>query len=444
MVMHKKPNLTFFMMPAYTHASTFSLSRSLPQGRPEYYRAALAALRDYARCESIPTDNLTPEFINGFVERLLKSGKSQHTVAAYFRALRAIYNSDVKNGLCHKSDIFKIATPQAVTAPETTLTERELSALADRDFSPLTSYNRVRDLILFSFHCRGLEMHEILRLKTECVDNQHLVTPVGRFLITSPLAEIIERYRATDCPLLLGGTIPSEDAIGGIMEKINRLTGLKKDLRTVSIRATWESIARSHRIDPEILPDNAAARLSAIITRSDLRWWAIVNNDFDSTDNLAEYIATHRDTFIPRLTIARKTPQGIKHRPDPTVARLMFVRATRAEIHDIQQRLGDRATVMYTFADGNRRYSPVSDYDMHIFRLAVTNGMKGIEDADSDNRPLRPEQHVAIIGHPLFDGLEGYIETVAADRVNVTVRLPFFKLRFITPKIRREFIRVIS
>ena len=442
--MHKKPNLTFLMMPACTHVSTFSLSRCLPQGRPEYYRAALTALRDYARCESIPTDNLTPEFINGFVERLLKSGKSQHTVAAYFRALRAIYNSDVKNGLCHKSDIFKIATPQAVTAPEITLTERELSALADRDFSPLTSYNRVRDLILFSFHCRGLEMHEILRLKTECVDNQHLVTPVGRFLITSPLAEIIERYRTADCPLLLGGTIPSEDAIGGIMEKINRLTGLKKDLRTVSIRATWESIARSHHIDPEILPDNAAARLSAIITRSELHWWAIVNNDFDDIDNLAEYIAIHRDTFIPRLTIAQKTPQGIKHRPDPAVSRLIFIRATRAEIHDIQQRLADRATVMYTFADGNRRYSPVPDYDMHIFRLAVTNGMKGIEDADSDNRPLRPEQHVAIIGHPLFDGLEGYIETVAADRVNVTVRLPFFKLRFITPKIRREFIRVIS
>lgn len=442
--MRQKPNLTFLMMPACTHVSTFSLSRCLPQGRPEYYRAALTALRDYARCESIPTDNLTPEFINGFVERLLKSGKSQHTVAAYFRALRAIYNSDVKNGLCHKSDIFKIATPQAVTAPEITLTERELSALADRDFSPLTSYNRVRDLILFSFHCRGLEMHEILRLKTECVDNQHLVTPVGRFLITSPLAEIIERYRTADCPLLLGGTMPSEDAIGGIMEKINRLTGLKKDLRTVSIRASWESIARSHHIDPEILPDNAAARLSAIITRSELHWWAIVNNDFDTTDELAENIATHRDSFIPRLTIARKTPQGIKHRPDPAVSRLIFIRATRAEIHDIQQRLADRATVMYTFADGNRRYSPVPDYDMHIFRLAVTNGMKGIEDADSDNRPLRPEQHVAIVGHPLFDGLEGYIETVAADRVNVTVRLPFFKLRFITPKIRREFIRVIS
>jgi len=233
-------------------------------------------------------------------------------------------------------------------------------------------------------------------------------------------------------------------AIGGIMEKINRLTGLKKSLHTVSIRATWESIARSHRIDPEILPDNAAARLSAIITRSELRWWAIVNNDFDNIDNLAEHIATHRDTFIPRLTIARRTPQGIKHRPDPSVARLMFVRATRAEIHDIQQRLADRATVMYTFADGNRRYSPVPDYDMHIFRLAVTNGMNGIEDTDADNRPLRPEQHVVIVGHPLFDGLEGYIETVAADRVNVTVRLPFFKLRFITPKIRREFIRAIS
>lgn len=431
------------MMPAYTNTSTFSLSRLLPQGRPEYYRAALTALRDYARCESIPTDNLTPEFINGFIERLLKSGKSQHTVAAYFRALRAIYNSDVKKGICHKSDAFKFTTTLAVTSPETTLTEKELSTLADSDFSPLTSYNRVRDLILFSFHCRGLEISEILRLKTDCVNNQHLVTAAGRFLITSPLAEIIERYHTADCALLLGDSMPSEDAIGGIMEKINRLTGLKKDLRSVSISATWESIARSHHIDPEILPDNAAARLSAIITRSELRWWAIVNNDFDSIDNLAEHIATHRDTFIPRLTIARRTPQGIKRRPDPSVARLMFVRATRAEIHDIQQRLADRATVMYTFADGNRRYSPVPDYDMHIFRLAVTNGMKGIEDTDADNRPLRPEQHVAIVGHPLFDGLEGYIETLDADRLNVTVRLPFFKLRFITPKIRREFIRVI-
>lgn len=442
--MSQKPNLTFFMMPAYPHTSTFSLSRLLPQGRPEYYRAALTALRDYARCESISTDNLTPEFINGFIERLLKSGKSQHTVAAYFRALRAIYNSDVKKGICHKCDAFKLTTTLAVTSPETTLTEKEISTLADSDFSPLTSYNRVRDLILFSFHCRGLEISEILRLKTDCVNNQHLVTAAGRFLITSPLAEIIERYHTADCALLLGNSMPSEEVICDIMEKINRLTGLKKSLHTVSIRATWESIARSHRIDPEILPDNAAARLSAIITRSELRWWAIVNNDFDSIDNLAEHIATHRDTFIPRLTIARRTPQGIKHRPDPSVARLMFVRATRAEIHDIQQRLADRATVMYTFADGNRRYSPVPDYDMHIFRLAVTNGMNGIEDTDADNRPLRPEQHVAIVGHPLFDGLEGYIETVAADRVNVTVRLPFFKLRFITPKIRREFIRAIS
>lgn len=432
------------MIPASTKVSTFILSRHLPTKRPEYYRAALTALRDYARCESISTDSLTPEFINGFVEQLLKSGKSQHTVAAYFRALRAIYNSDVKNGICHKCDAFKHTVSQAITSPETTLTEKELSTLATVDFSPLTSYNRVRDLIMFSFHCRGLEMHEILRLKTDSVSNQHLITPAGRFLITSPLAEIIERYRTQDCGLLLGNTMPPEDAIEGIMEKINRLTGLKKDLRTVSIRATWESIARNRHIDPEILPDNAAARLSAIITRSELHWWAIVNNDFDSIDNLAEHIATHRDTFIPRLTIARRTPQGIKRRPDPAVSRLMFIRATRAEIHSLQQRLADRATVMYTFAEGKRCYSPVPDYDMHIFRLAVTNGMKGIEDTGTDTRPLRPEQHVAIVGHPLFDGLEGYIETVATDRVNVTVRLPFFKLRFIAPKIRREFIRVIS
>ena len=76
-------------------------------GRPEYYSASLSALRSYCGSDSIECSMLTSRFIADFIIWLLRRGASKATSASYFRAIRSLYNRDVKNGLVSKNDCFK-------------------------------------------------------------------------------------------------------------------------------------------------------------------------------------------------------------------------------------------------------------------------------------------------------------------------------------------------
>ncbi len=425
----------------------FSLKRESLAARPEYYRAALSALRTYAGGgDAIDSAMLDMGYIDRFVSWLLMRGKSQHTVSSYVRAIRAIYNDDVKAGILPPSAAFG-NVPEAVKTPRTILSAERLRMLASHDFGPLASFARVRDLFMFSFYAGGLSLQEMAALTGD--DREIMSLRIGdRKAVWVPaMEEIAIRSRRPASGLLLPhAAVMSSGSYAEALDRVGRLLGFPMPLSTVSVADTREAIAMQMRLDTS-RREATAIRIAEAVTGSRQRWYGLVTGRNVTREEIGDTLAGHDVvTFIPKLTLMHRTPEGLKKSDDPALRRIMFLRSSAARIDSVQRLLGDSATVCFHMDGTVKRYSTVADWEMHMFRLAIAAGATDIEDPEPvRSAPLRKEQRVVVVGHPLFDGLEGVVAAdPAADSLTVKVNLPFFRHRLITPSLHRDYLRLIS
>lgn len=79
-------------------------------GKPPYYSAALSALRRKVGADVLPVEEVNTELIDGYVCSLFSSGVSKNSVSSYLRAIRSLYNKQVKLSALPRTDAFSCAT----------------------------------------------------------------------------------------------------------------------------------------------------------------------------------------------------------------------------------------------------------------------------------------------------------------------------------------------
>ncbi len=151
-------------------------------GTRHNYKSAASALEAYlqARPER-HSQAIGRDFVRGFHRWLERQGNAPSTAAFYTRMLRAILNKAKGRGLLPAvpADWFSgIASATAPATPRDTtpkaLDKEELNRLADLPLAPGSLDELARDLFIFSFLTRGMELVDILNLTPANLRGDHI------------------------------------------------------------------------------------------------------------------------------------------------------------------------------------------------------------------------------------------------------------------------------
>lgn len=147
------------------------------------------------------------------------------------------------------------------------------------------------------------------------------------------------------------------------------------------------------------------------------------------------------DTFAPQVNEIHIRPDGTREiRPMAILSDLLFIRIAPADLPTALRPVADVAHIVRRC--GSTVPAPITDYEMHMFRLVITNGTDGLSYIPNHAATVSPGDRV-IVTAGLFRGLEGYANAISDGSRQITVRIQGI-CAVATPRIPCEFIRIIS
>lgn len=204
------------MTSIYTFTS--SLIRSIRQtGRYStsgIYTSTLNSFLRFTGNRSITFEELTPNLIKQYEDRLLGEGRRHNTISTYMRMLRSISHQAAEQGIPFKHNVDDLFA-YVFTGYEPTV-KRAISPLLIRRLMNLDLEKRPalrfsRDLFLLSFYLRGIPFVDLAHLRQTDVRHntiyyyRHKTRQQLSVHIESYAAQIINRYKnkTTSSPYLL-------------------------------------------------------------------------------------------------------------------------------------------------------------------------------------------------------------------------------------------------
>jgi integrase/recombinase XerD len=123
--------------------------------------------------------DVTPELLQKYHHYLLAEGKSISTVGIYLRPLRSVFNRAIDDGLIQKESCYPFGKKRYLIPTsrnvKKALTVDEIKAFSRYPAIPGSSWEKAKDLFLFSFHCNGMNMKDIALLTYDNIDGNNIV-----------------------------------------------------------------------------------------------------------------------------------------------------------------------------------------------------------------------------------------------------------------------------
>ena len=150
------------------------ISRQKENGKfrtAEIYASAMRSFQKFTG-NDITFSDLTPKLIKGYELHLSESDLTQNTIGFYMRALRAVFNKAVKQGLTEDNRLFD----NVFTGIDTTV-KRSIKITEIKKVSEYQPDNGdclkqfARDIFVLSFLCRGMSFVDIAALKKSDIKN---------------------------------------------------------------------------------------------------------------------------------------------------------------------------------------------------------------------------------------------------------------------------------
>lgn len=136
-------------------------------------RSAVSRLAEYLDGRDVEPADLDGDWIDGFAAFLVGKGLMESTVRCYLRMLRLMLRQadgmpeGWADGLFSGVDLT--ARRQADGGVSDALPDEEMRRLADAEVQPGSALELWRDLFLFSFYMRGMELADVAYLTPEAV-----------------------------------------------------------------------------------------------------------------------------------------------------------------------------------------------------------------------------------------------------------------------------------
>lgn len=235
------------------------------------YQTSLNSIKEFKN--NLQLQDVTSNFLHSYEKHLLSQGKTTSTVGIYMRNLRTIINLSIAAGLISQDKYpfknYEIPAGQNVK-----------KALKDFDINHLLTYTpqeldqkKALDFWIFSYLCAGINFADIISLKPENINGNHLyfyrqktkrtkkkdLRPIKVGLNPRAL-EIIEIYKTTD---------PNNDYLFPVLEPaLNAVTIKHRCQRFIKwVNKRMLAIAKDLNIDSKITTYAARHTFGTVLKR---------------------------------------------------------------------------------------------------------------------------------------------------------------------------------
>ena len=235
-------------------------------GTAANYLTAKNSFRAFLEGRDLSFGQLSRRLMADYQDWLRRKGISPNTSSCYMRALRAVYNKAVDEGLTRQAYPFK----GVYTGVEKTR-KRNLGEKILRDMErlrPVESALRLaRDLFLFSFLACGMPFVDMAFLKKEQLREGYLVYrrhKTGKQVVVkldTRMYDIIHRYERSESPYLFPVVRPEADAAEAyrqyrrgvcrynrLLKRLGRLVGCSASLSSYAARHSWATQASASNV----------------------------------------------------------------------------------------------------------------------------------------------------------------------------------------------------
>lgn len=197
----------------YVDVLSQSFRREHKVSRARGYLATVSNLRDYVGGRDVLFAEIDRSFVVGYADYLRGSGIAEMSQSFYLRTFRALLNHASEAGVAvNGNDWFRNLNMRIDHSGR-----RTLSRALDRDTLmkieqlPLVgdkTLELVRDMFMFGFYCRGMELVDIANLTMSNIEDGYLVYRrrlkglVNRVPLGGHARRIIDKYRSADSSYL--------------------------------------------------------------------------------------------------------------------------------------------------------------------------------------------------------------------------------------------------
>lgn len=229
------------------------------------FESTIKSLLRYTDNNEVTWAELTPNFVLGFEEFLMKRGLCRNTTSFYMRNLRAIVNRAVEQDLEVPRNPFKHVYTGVDKTVKRAVSLDEICLIRDIDLNAHPSLDFARKVFMFAFYTRGMSFVDIAFLKKSDLRNG-IITYSRRktrqqliVRIEPETRKIIESFGKSDTAFLL--PILTDEAndldqqyenayfrINRNIKKVGTMLGLKTKLTLYVARHAWASIAHSNHV----------------------------------------------------------------------------------------------------------------------------------------------------------------------------------------------------
>jgi len=271
---------------AYVFRKSEILRQNERFGTAHTYRYAAVSFLKFLGNKDVHIEKINASLMENFERYLLTKNKSKNTVSCYMRALRAVYNSAVREKVfvmkkAKENPFSGVFTSNAKTRKRA-ISKESISRLMRVDLqevkekADMHSLAFSRDLFLFSFYTQGMSFTDMVDLRKENIREgviRYHRKKTGQLItieLEDCMKEIISRYSDSSgfiFPILKGikgynglkdyerwkQTVNALAAYNKNLKKLAVLAGIEEHLTSYVSRHSWASIASQEGIPISII-----------------------------------------------------------------------------------------------------------------------------------------------------------------------------------------------
>lgn len=255
------------------------IDRKLKEGKPstaKWYKDSISAFVKFNSGAPIKLYHLNVTFLKEFELENKAKGNSNNGISSYMRAVRAIYNSAIKEDryipIKNPFDHYKIPTSRRTK--KKALSKESINTIRNLKYKKGTNLWHSQNYFLCMFNCRGMNLIDLAKLRLKDIGGNRIY--YGRSKTGDPLSIKITSEFATILKTYTNGKSPNDfifpigyDGSVEMFKKyrsnrrlVNKLlkiiaqdAGIEEKITSYYIRHSWATIAKNMGISTEIISE---------------------------------------------------------------------------------------------------------------------------------------------------------------------------------------------
>ena len=255
------------------------IDRKLLSNKPStasWYAGAIRTLTKFNKGKDPRLNQITVTFLTNFQTAQEAKGNSKNGVSAYLRAIRAVYNSAIREDQFYTKknpfDHYKIPTSRRTK--KKAVEKVDFIKIRDVHYAKGSPIWHAKNYALVMFNCRGMNFVDLVKLKLSDIHQDRIFygrSKTGDQLsvrITEELSEILGCYtmgKAKDdylFPANYDGSTKHYEKyktlrrrMNGHLKTIAKDAGIEENFTTYTIRHSWATIAKYMGIPTEVISE---------------------------------------------------------------------------------------------------------------------------------------------------------------------------------------------